>query len=166
MSGDNAGVREWLVGGAIIETPDGVLLVRNRRRNGDLDWTPPGGVIDEGEELLAGLAREVEEETGLGRHRVGGPAVRDPGRRPRARAGACGSRPGGPRPSRATCAIDDPDGIVVDARFVGVADCAWPPRRRSPVGRRAAVGMADASAGTAPDATATGSTAPSCGRWS
>jgi hypothetical protein len=32
VSGDNAEVREWLVGGAIIETPDGVLLVRNQRR--------------------------------------------------------------------------------------------------------------------------------------
>ena len=49
----------------MIETPDGVLLVRNQRRNGDLDWTPPGGVIDEGEALLEGLAREVTEETGL-----------------------------------------------------------------------------------------------------
>ena len=58
-------VRDWLVGGALIESPDGLLLVRNKRRDGSHDWSTPGGVIEEGEELLAGLAREVEEETGL-----------------------------------------------------------------------------------------------------
>jgi 8-oxo-dGTP pyrophosphatase MutT (NUDIX family) len=58
-------VRDWLVGGALIESDDGLLLVRNRRRDGSHDWSTPGGVIEEGEDLLAGLAREVEEETGL-----------------------------------------------------------------------------------------------------
>lgn len=37
----------------------------NRRRDKSLEWTPPGGVIDQGETLLAGLTREVFEETGL-----------------------------------------------------------------------------------------------------
>ena len=58
-------MRDWLVGGALIETTDGLLLVQNRRRDGSHDWSTPGGVIEEGEELLKGLAREVEEETGL-----------------------------------------------------------------------------------------------------
>ena len=49
----------------MIEGPQGLLLVRNRRRDGSVDWTPPGGVIDAGETVVEGLAREVREETGL-----------------------------------------------------------------------------------------------------
>ncbi len=58
-------MRRWLVGGALIRHSDGLVLVGNRRRDSSLEWTPPGGVIDQGETLLAGLAREVLEETGL-----------------------------------------------------------------------------------------------------
>jgi 8-oxo-dGTP diphosphatase len=42
-----------------------MLLVANRRRNGAVDWSPPGGVIDDGEHELEALTREVIEETGL-----------------------------------------------------------------------------------------------------
>lgn len=64
---DTPTVREWLVAGAVIETDEGVLLVRNLRRNGNADWTPPGGVIEatERDDIREGLAREVLEETGL-----------------------------------------------------------------------------------------------------
>lgn len=76
-------MRDWVVGGAVIEAStlgagarasglalapgvaDAVLLVENRRHNGVTDWTPPGGVIDPGEAVLDGLTREVLEETGL-----------------------------------------------------------------------------------------------------
>ncbi len=48
-------MRDWVVGGAVIEAAtligavsadvaeDSVLLVENRRHNGQTDWTPPGG---------------------------------------------------------------------------------------------------------------------------
>ncbi|MDO8391846.1 MAG: NUDIX hydrolase [Actinomycetota bacterium] len=58
-------MRRWTVGGALIRHDDGLVLVGNRRRDRSLEWTPPGGVIDHGETLLGGLAREVLEETGL-----------------------------------------------------------------------------------------------------
>lgn len=58
-------MRRWLVGGGLIRHGDGLVLVRNRRRDDSREWTPPGGVIDQGESLLAGLTREVFEETGL-----------------------------------------------------------------------------------------------------
>jgi 8-oxo-dGTP diphosphatase len=57
---------QFRVGGALLEDEDGLLLVQNRRRNGRVDWTPPGGVIDATDaSVLHGLTREVQEETGL-----------------------------------------------------------------------------------------------------
>lgn len=57
--------RDWVVGGAVLERDGRVLLVHNLRRGGRTDWTTPGGVIDAGETVMEGLAREVTEETGL-----------------------------------------------------------------------------------------------------
>jgi ADP-ribose pyrophosphatase YjhB (NUDIX family) len=60
------GLVEFTVAGALVESSDGLLLVRNQRRNGSLDWSTPGGVIDATDpSLLDGLAREVREETGF-----------------------------------------------------------------------------------------------------
>jgi 8-oxo-dGTP diphosphatase len=115
-------VRDWLVGGGLILSGEGVLLVRNRRRNGSHDWSPPGGVIDEGESLLDGLTREVEEETGLRVTAWDGPVYEvrceapDMGWRLRVEAHLAVASDG-------VLCVDDPDGIVVDARFVSLDDC-------------------------------------------
>jgi 8-oxo-dGTP diphosphatase len=116
-------VRDWLVGGALIEGPDGVLLVHNRRRNGSHDWSPPGGVIDEGETVLAGLSREVTEETGLVVREWSEPVYEievvaaDLGWRLRVESYRALDYEG-------DLVIDDPDGIVVDACFVATERCA------------------------------------------
>lgn len=110
-------VREWLVAGAVIESAGSLLLVCNRRRDGSCDWSPPGGVIDTGEELIEGLTREVTEETGLVVGEWRGPLyeihAEAPGLGWRLRVEVH-------QAVRATgeMVVDDPDGIVIDARHV------------------------------------------------
>jgi len=108
---------EFTVAGALLESPDGLLLVQNQRRNGAVDWSTPGGVIDATDaSVLHGLAREVEEETGLLVTEWEGPIYEV-----RATAPGLGwsmrcevYRALG---FAGTLRIDDPDGIVVDACF-------------------------------------------------
>src|SRR6185503_10888415 len=116
-------VREWTVAGALLETPEGVLLVRNVRRGGFEDWSTPGGVIDdEDDSLLAGLTREVEEETGLRVSEWSGPLYEvhafapDMEWRMRCEVHLAVAFDGELR-------IDDPDGIVVEAAYVPLLEC-------------------------------------------
>lgn len=128
------GVRAWTVAGGLIEDDGHLLLVQNLRRDGSVDWTTPGGVVDPGEEVIEGLTREVAEETGITVTRWEGPlwtvsaeapdlgwtlevevhrAVRFEGQ----------------------VSVDDPDGIVVDAAWVDLEGCrtcldtSWVPAR-------------------------------------
>jgi 8-oxo-dGTP diphosphatase len=117
-------VRDWLVAGGIVEGPAGLLLVQNRRRDGSLDWSPPGGVIEvhDGESVMDGLTREVAEETGIVVSAWTGPvyeveAVADGlGWRLRVEVHRAVTYGG-------ELHVDDPDGIVVDARFVPTVRC-------------------------------------------
>jgi 8-oxo-dGTP diphosphatase len=117
-------VREWLVAGALVEAAGGVLLVRNQRRGGSTDWSTPGGVIDDTDAtLLDGLTREVEEETGLRVTSWEGPIYEvhavalDLGWTLRAEIHRALEYEGELR-------VEDPDGIVIAAEFVAVAECA------------------------------------------
>lgn len=118
-------MREWLVAGAIIQSDDGLLLVQNLRRGGVSDWTPPGGVIEASERrsIREGLRREVTEETGL-EIVSWGPMLYEveteaPGLGWIMRAqiwqveAVAGELQVG----------NDPDGIVVDAKYVPVHEC-------------------------------------------
>jgi 8-oxo-dGTP pyrophosphatase MutT (NUDIX family) len=113
-----APAREWTVAGAVLEQEDRLLLVCNQRRNGSLDWSTPGGVIDDTDEnVLAGLTREVEEETGLLVRDWEGPLYKvtavalDLGWIMHCEVHRALTFDGELR-------VADPDGIVVDAAFV------------------------------------------------
>lgn len=119
-------MRSWVVAAGLIGGPEGFVLVQNRRRDGSLDWSPPGGVIEihEGEEITDGLSREVREETGLVVEDWDGPiydvevVAEGLGWTLRAETFVARSYSG-------SLVVDDPDGIVVDARFVDVTE--WRP---------------------------------------
>jgi 8-oxo-dGTP diphosphatase len=52
------------VGGIVIHR-DRVLLIRRGKEPLKGEWTIPGGMLELGEELTAGVQRELKEETGL-----------------------------------------------------------------------------------------------------
>ena len=96
-------------------------MVHNRRKGGRTDWSTPGGVIDEGETFIEGLTREVVEETGLAVSGWNGPAYTvvadapDMGWTLTVEVHVATRHAG-------EIAIDDPDGIVIDAQWVDKSD--------------------------------------------
>lgn len=114
------GLRHWYVAGGVVADHRGLLLVENLRRNGDVDWSTPGGVVDPGETPVEGLTREVREETGLEVDSWLGPIYRvevtapDAGFLLRVEAHRAKLFSG-------ELAVEDPDGIVVSAEFVDIA---------------------------------------------
>ena len=101
-----------------------MLLVENLRRNGTSDWTPPGGVIDEGEAVVDGLRREVSEETGLSVLRWHGLLYRidaeapDLGWHLRVEVHRAAEAAG------EVAVGADPDGIVIGSAWVAHTECA------------------------------------------
>ncbi len=117
-------VREWVVASALVERDGELLLVLNRRQSGSTDWSTPGGVIDATDEsVLAGLTREVEEETGLRVRSWEGPVYEvhaeaiDLGWRMRCEVHRAVEFDG-------ELTVEDPDGIVIAAAFLPVDACA------------------------------------------
>ncbi len=114
--------RAWRVAGGLVEVDGTILLVANRRRDGRVDWSPPGGVIDAGEGPLEALSREVAEETGLVIERWSEPVYEvtvDFVSYPMTLHVVC---------HRALAwsgdiVLEDPDGIVIDARFIATHEC-------------------------------------------
>ena len=100
-------MRDWVVGGALILSDEGVLLVQNRRRNGSHDWTPPGGVIDDGESCSRGSPARSRRRPACAS--PSGPArcTRSAARRP-TWAGGCASRRTSRSPTRASSASTTP----------------------------------------------------------
>jgi 8-oxo-dGTP pyrophosphatase MutT (NUDIX family) len=47
----------------VLRDDDGRLLLHQRRHGGG--WAPPSGAMESGEDILAALHREIQEETGL-----------------------------------------------------------------------------------------------------
>lgn len=115
------GLRHWQVAGGVLVDRRGLLLVQNKRRNGEVDWSTPGGVVDPGESAIEGLTREVAEETGIHVSGWDGPIYRvevlapDAGFFLTVEAHRAATFAG-------SVVIDDPDGIVIGAEFVDVGD--------------------------------------------
>lgn len=136
-----------MAGGLVWDDAGRLLLVANRRRGGRVEWTPPGGVVDPGEDMVGALGRELVEETGLVVDAWDGPSYRVVVDFPD-RAMHLSVEVHEARSYSGTFRFDDPDGIVEDARFVapdeavGLLETA-PRWVREPVGSRLGAQRAD-----------------------
>ena len=126
--------------GAVLEHATALLLVCNQRRNGSLDWSTPGGVIDADDDVRARRARRARSRRrpASSSREWEGPLYEvtavalDLGWVMRCEVHRAVAFEGELR-------VDDPDGIVVDAAFVPPAECIERPARGVlPLGARAA----------------------------
>lgn len=121
MKDDTGGLRHWSVAGGVVQNASGhLLLVENERRDKSIDWSTPGGVVDQGESFVEALTREVTEETGLVVAAWAGPlycvevTAPDAGFFLRVEAH-------GALTVNGEITIDDPDGIVLSASYYELA---------------------------------------------
>ena len=132
-------MRAWRVASAVIESDGQILLVENRRADGRIDWSMPGGVIEEGEDPILGLHREVAEETGL-RVSQWGPLLWTTTARSTSMGFSLLAETFIAHAHDGDIAIADPDGIVTDARWFALDDAiaalesTWVPTRQPFVG--------------------------------
>jgi 8-oxo-dGTP diphosphatase len=123
-SATSSELRYWSVAGGVVRQSSGaVLLVHNVRRDGRSDWSTPGGVVDPGESFVEALTRETFEESGIIVKEWTGPIYRVEVLAPglgfhlTVEAHEAVNFTG-------QITIDDPDGIVFDARWVDLAGVA------------------------------------------
>lgn len=129
-------MRAWRVASAVIENDGQILLVENRRADGRVDWSMPGGVIEEDEDPMFGLHREVLEETGVVIE-TWGPLLWTTFAKSESMGFSLVAETYIAHViASTTIAIDDPDGIVTDARWFPLdaalvaLESTWVPTRQ------------------------------------
>lgn len=115
-------MRQFEVAGAMMQQDDSILLVCNRRKNGRTDWSPPGGIVDDGESVIEGLTREVAEETQLDVTRWG-PLLYEVNVEFLHLDWQLTARVFAAEEWSGQLHVDDPDGVVIDAEFIDLTAC-------------------------------------------
>lgn len=132
-------MRAWRVASAVIELDGQILLVENRRADGRIDWSMPGGVIEPDEDPMLGLQREVLEETGLVVE-LWGPLLWTTVARSVSMGFDLIAETYLAHAVGGEIAIDDPDGIVTAARYFSLdeavlaLEATWVPTRQPLLG--------------------------------
>lgn len=105
---------------ALIRQGDEILMVKQQGED-DVgpSWSVPGGVVEEGEPLSDALKREVLEETGIGGLTIGRLEYVVYSQN---NAGNTIAMAFNVEKWRGTPEPNDPDGLVIDCRFVPVSD--------------------------------------------